>query len=167
MSDTIEYNAVVEVLDVKTALSKYNIDESIQQNILAELSVVADEYAAQLKDKINSGEEESNNVQEEKDKEPRVKKEFILLLSDPEHKITSEHFGWAFQMEEDQNPGELVDKIKMAAGDFNRSKKGQKVPVNSIGETIQNVSSKFFKEYKIYPKHKEPVYICITDNKLV
>lgn len=166
MSDNIEYSAIIEVNDVKDVLEKHNIDESLQQIILADLSLTAEKYSDNLKDNMKPDSSDKNEEEKEKNGEPKVKKDYILLLSDPSEKLTDEYLGWAFQIDEDQNPGELVDKIKMTAGDFNRSKKGQKVPVNTIGETIQNVPSKFFKEYKIYPKHKEPVYICLTNNKL-
>ena len=165
MSDNIEYNAIIEVNDVKDVLEKHNIDENLQQIILADLSQTAEKYADELKENMKP-DNSSNKEDNDKVTEPRIKKDYILLLSDPAEKLSDEYLGWAFQIDEDQNPGELLDKIKMTAGDFNRSKKGQKIPVHTIVETIQNVPAKFFKEYKIYPKHKEPVYICLTNNKL-
>lgn len=166
MLDNIEYSAIIEVNDVKDVLEKHNIDESLQQVILADLSATAEKYADIIKDNMKPEEQLSDNKNNEKNNEPKTKKDYIILLSDPSEKIKDEYLGWSFQIDEDQNPGELVDKIKMTASDFNNSKKGQKIPVNTIGETIQNVPVKFFKEHKIYPKHKEPVYICITNNKL-
>jgi len=168
MNDIIEYTAVIEVKDVEGVLKKHNIDESLQQIILSDLSSIAEKTIENVKSNIT--EENLTNKEEkeeEKNSEPKVKKDYIILVSDPNEKIKDEFIGWCFQIDEDQNPGELVDKIKAAARDFNDSKKGRKVPVNTIGETVQNVPSKFFKEYKIYPKHKEPVYICATNNKLV
>ena len=68
MSDNIEYNAIIEVNDVKDVLEKHNIDENLQQIILADLSQTAEKYADELKENMkpdnssNKGTKYLNNI---------------------------------------------------------------------------------------------------------
>ena len=168
-TEELNLTSVVELTDVSNVLNSFsNIDEETKLKILTELSEKAQAVKSILEDV--SEETKSSTKEEpmeEKEQTPKVKKQWGILLSDPNHTLTQEYMGWCFQMDEDDNIADATDRIIAAAGDFNRSKKGSKNPVGSIGEAIMYVPSKIFKEQKIYIKHKDPVYINVTDNSLV
>jgi len=103
----------------------------------------------------------------EEDKPPPIKKQFVILVSDPEGKLPKDDFvGWVLQIPEEDNVGTTPDRICRAAYDFNDTKKGSLLPVSTIGETLENVPAKHFKEYNTWVKTKEPVLIVRTDNQV-
>jgi len=103
----------------------------------------------------------------EEDKPPPIKKQFVILVSDPEHKLPKDDFvGWVLQIPEEDNVGTAPDRICRAAYDFNDTKKGSLLPVSTIGETLENVPAKHFKEYNTWVKTKEPVLVVRTDNQV-
>ncbi len=100
-------------------------------------------------------------------REPPVKKQFIIVLSDPRGILPDEDFvGWVTQIPENDNPGVTVERIKRSAYEYNISKKGRKYPVRSIGEACEAVGAKFQKEQGISIKTKLPVTVIPTDNVL-
>ena len=52
------------------------------------------------------------------------------------------------------------------ADDFNASKKGRLLPVKTIGEAIENVPAKHFKEAGAWVKTRVPVLVLRTNNEL-
>jgi hypothetical protein len=98
--------------------------------------------------------------------EPKVKKQFVIVVSDPNNIINKDLTGWVMQIPEDEDVTDVVECIKKGAYNFNASKKGQKYPVTSIGQAIANVSNKFFKPYNVSIKTKEPVLVVTTNNIL-
>ena len=105
--------------------------------------------------------------EESADKEPANPKQFVVLVSDPEGKITDDHVAWVLQIEEDESPATTVEKLSLVAAQYNGSKKGSKTPSTSIGETIEAVPAKFFRENNIWKKTAEPVLVIKTDNQLM
>ena len=107
------------------------------------------------------------NQEEEKEKPPRLKRQFVILVSDPEGHIPARDFvGWVVQIPEEDSPATAEERIRRAAYDFNASPRGRKLPVMSIGEACENVTAKFFKEYKVDIKTKIPVQVMISGNEL-
>lgn len=101
------------------------------------------------------------------DTPPRIKQQFVVLVSDPNNTINNVDLtGWVLQIPENESPVTVVDRIKKAAYNFNASNKGQKHPVKTIGEAIESVKTKFHKAYDLKIKTKEPVLVILTDNKL-
>lgn len=100
-------------------------------------------------------------------KEPPVKKQFVIVLSDPRNEVPVDDLvGWVVQLQEMDSPLTTMERIKKSAYEFNNSKKGRKYPVNSIGEACEAVPAKFLKEQNIAIKTKLPVTIVRTDNIL-
>jgi hypothetical protein len=98
---------------------------------------------------------------------PAVKKEFVLLVSDPEGRLPKDDFvGWALQIPENESPATALERIHRAAYEFNTTKKGRLLPVKTIGEAIENVPAKHFKEADVWVKNKTPVLIMKTNNQL-
>lgn len=99
------------------------------------------------------------------DKAPAVKKQFVVVLSDPEGRLPRADFiGWVVQIPESESPASVLDRIHRAAYDFNATKAGRLLPCITIGETLEHVPSRFFKEADAWVKTKAPVLIVPTTN---
>jgi len=106
---------------------------------------------------------------QEGDKEslPAVKKQFVILVSDPENRFPKHDFaGWVLQLPETESPATVQDRIYRAAYDFNASKRGRLLPVKTVGETLENVPSKITKELELWVKTKTPVLVLTCNNDI-
>jgi hypothetical protein len=76
------------------------------------------------------------------------KTQFVVLVSKPApgQVAGKDQVGWVMQIEESASPAVAFDRVVAAANAFNGSKKGKRVPVKTIGETLENVPAKFYKE---------------------
>lgn len=98
---------------------------------------------------------------------PAAKKQFVVILSDPEGKLPKKDLtGWVVQIPESASPFSTLDRVFKGSYDFNASKKGRMLPVKSVGESLESVSRKFFKESELWVKTKLPVAVIVTDNVL-
>ncbi len=98
---------------------------------------------------------------------PAVKKQFCFLVSDPDGKLPAHDFaGWVLQIPENESAATTRERILRAAYDFNTTKKGRLLPVKTMGEAIENVPAKHFKEAQVWVKTKTPVLLLKTDNQL-
>ena len=150
----------VQLDTVKQALEQIVRDEAIVKKVLAaldEATLTIDETSPETTKETPEAEDEGT---------PKVKKQYVILVSDKEGIITKDLVGWVIQIPEDDDVTEVLESIKKGAYNFNASKKGQKYPVSSIGQAIANVSGKFFKPYNVSIKTKEPVYVVTTNNNL-
>jgi hypothetical protein len=103
----------------------------------------------------------------EENKPPPVKKQWVILVSDPEHRLPKDDFvGWVVQIPEDESPVTTQDRLFRGAYDFNASKRGRLLPVTTVGEAVENVPAKHFKEADLWVKTKTPVLILRTDNRI-
>ena len=102
--------------------------------------------------------------------EPKVapiKKQFVVLVADSDGELMDkEMMGWVLQLPEDEPMQSVPAKITRVAKAFNLSKKGRRYPVETVGETCENVPAKIFKEQKLWLKTKTPVLIVPVDNDL-
>lgn len=106
-------------------------------------------------------------AQQDEPKAPQVKKQFVMMVSDPSESLPQKELvGWVFQIPEEDSPALTQEKIVKAAYDFNASPKGQRMPVETVGEACEVVGPKFFKEQNLWVKTKEPVWIIPTNNKI-
>ena len=97
---------------------------------------------------------------------PKIKQQYVIVISDPKKTITEELTGWVVQIPDSESVLTVTDRIKKAAYNYNASKKGQKYPIKTIGEAIESIGSKFFKPYDLKVKTKEAVFVVATDNIL-
>lgn len=103
----------------------------------------------------------------DEERPPAVKKQFVILVSDPDGKLPKHDFvGWVLQIPESESPATTQDRICRGSYDFNASKKGRLLPVKTIGEAIENVPAKHFKEADVWVKTKTPVLVLKTDNEI-
>lgn len=99
-------------------------------------------------------------------KPPAPKKQFVVVVSDPDGLLKVDLTGWVVQIPEDASPASVVDRVMKAAHDFNASKRGRLLPVKSVGEAFESVAARFFRESEVWVKSKMPIYILRTDNRL-
>ncbi len=107
------------------------------------------------------------SASDEGEKAPPVKKQFVLLVSDPLGFLAGHDFaGWVLQIPESEHPATTCERIHRAAYDFNASKKGRLLPVQTIGEACENIPARFFKEADVWVKTKTPVIVVVTNNEI-
>lgn len=99
-------------------------------------------------------------------KPPAPKKQFVVIVSDPEGKLKQDLTGWVVQIPESDSPASVIDRAMQGAHSFNASKKGRLLPVKSLGEAFESVGRKHFAEANLSVKTKMPIYFLRTDNKL-
>ena len=141
----------VSVELIHEVLSNNNLEPETIQKVLQQIE---EQAAAELE-------------AEKANREPPVKKQFVLIVSDPRGTIPDEDYvGWVAQIPEDDSPGTTMEKLIRASYEYNISKKGRKYPVKSVGEACEAVGSRFLKEQDIAIKTKIPVTVIKTDNKI-
>jgi hypothetical protein len=98
---------------------------------------------------------------------PAIKKQFVILVSDPDGRFPKNDFvGWVLQIPDNESPATTQDRIFRSTYDFNTTKKGRLLPVKTVGEAIENVPAKLFKEADVWIKTKTPVLVLTTDNQI-
>jgi hypothetical protein len=103
----------------------------------------------------------------EDEKPPAVKKQFVILISDPENHLPKHDFvGWVLQIPENESVATTQDRIFRSVYDFNTTKKGRLLPVKTVGEALEHVPAKAFKEADVWVKTKTPVLMLRTDNEI-
>lgn len=111
---------------------------------------------------------ESKQKDNDGEKEPAVKKQFVIVVNDPYGKIGETGFeqGWVVQIPEDAAPMEALEKLHKGVYDFNLTPKGRRMPIKTIAEACEFGSAKLYKEHKIWVKTKEPVLALVTNGKI-
>ncbi len=103
----------------------------------------------------------------DEDKPPPVKKQYVLLVSDPRGHLDGKDFtGWVVQIPEEAGVAGTEERLVKAAADFNTSPRGRRLPVKSVAEICEHVPARFLKEQQVWVRTKEPVYVLATANKL-
>ena len=98
---------------------------------------------------------------------PAVKKQFITLIADNDgHLLDQDFASWVIQIPEEANPQSVIHKIHQSAYTYNATPKGSRLPVKSMGETLESVSAKIFKENEVWVKTKIPVLAVSCKNQL-
>lgn len=138
----------IDVNQVAEILKRNDLDPALLRQIIEELNLAA-----------------QPEVDEEKP--PAVKKQFSILVSDPEGKLPSGEFtGWVLQIPEDASVTSGPERIHKAAYEFNTTKKGRMMPAKTLADAIENVPAKHFKEQQVWIKTKTPVFMVTTDNEI-
>ena len=140
-------------IDVNTAaeiLKKNQLDPALLRQVIEEMNLAAQPEGP------------------EGDALPAVKKQFVILASDPDGRLKDvpDFVGWVLQIPEDESIATTQDRIFRGAYDYNASKKGRLHPVKTVGEALEYVPTKFFKEADLWVKSKIPVLVLRTDNAI-
>jgi hypothetical protein len=139
----------IDVSKVAEILKKNHIDPAVLRRVVEEMNLAV---------QPDPGEE---------DKPPPVKKQYVIVVSDPEGKLPKGDFtGWVLQIPENVSPATTPDRVFRAAYDFNASKKGRLLPVKTVGDAFENVPAKHYKEAELWVKTKEPVIVLRTNNEI-
>lgn len=97
---------------------------------------------------------------------PKNKWEHIIVLNDPEGKLTADEWtGWVVVQEEGSDAGTILSRLKDAAKDQNESAKRKKSLLQNFGEVFQALKSKFLKNRKLKIKTKEAVRVLTVNGK--
>lgn len=137
------------------------VDIDLVQRVLKDNGVDV-RVAAMILNQIREAAAEDAAVEREKP----VKKEFLVLVSEPEGGLPKDLVGWVVQYPEDGDPRDVSDKIVEVAGTFNGSPKGKRVPVTSFGDACQSLPSKLLKERDVWVKTREPVRVIAVKNSI-
>ncbi len=121
-----------------------------------------------VNDIMNEVEMELKAEEEEKaNRPPPIKKQFSIILSDPEGELSEKDLtGWVVQLPEDDSVTAAPERIIKAAYEFNSTPKGRRMPVQTIGEACEVVTAKLFKEQNVWIKTKIPVLAVTCANKI-
>ncbi len=140
------------------------VDLDIVKLVLEQQTEMDARQVAGILQRIN---QEAEMIAAETPREPPVKKQWVMLVSDPNGELPEKDYvGWVAQIPEDDSPATTEERIHRAAYEFNVTPKGRRMPVESVGEACEVVSTRLFKEQQIWVKTKEPVLIIKTDNKI-
>ena len=141
--------AKIDVNKVAEILKKNHIDPAVLRRVVEEMNLAV---------QPDAGDDE---------KPPAVKKQWVILVSDPDGKMPkTDLVGWVLQIPESESVATTLDRVFRSSYDFNTTKKGQLMPVKTVGESIENVPAKFFKETDVWVKTKTPVLVLKTDNEI-
>ena len=142
--------AKIDIAKVADILRQNQLEPAVMRRILEQMNKITEEAAAN-----------------EDEKPPAQKKQFVILVSDPDGQMPEQELaGWVLQIPEEASPLSLQERVHKAAYDFNATRRGRKLPVETMGEAFESVPTKNFKEVDVTVKTKTPVLVLSTDNKL-
>ncbi len=141
--------AKIDVNKVAEILKRNELDPALLRTIVEEMNLL---------------------VQPEVDEEkpPALKKQWAILISDPEGRLPegNDFVGWVLQVPENESITTTQERIWKGAYDFNTTKKGRLMPAKTVGEALEHIPAKHFKEVGIFVKTKIPVLMLKTDNEI-
>ena len=141
-------SAKVGIDKVAEVLKKNELDPATLRRVIEELNLVVQPDA-------------------DEEKPPAVKKQFVILVSDPDGLLPRTDFaGWVLQTPEDESPALTQERIFRAAYDYNATRKGRLYPCKTVGEALENIPAKHFKEVELWVKTRTPVIVLRTDNEI-
>ena len=140
--------AKVDIELVKMVLTRNEVETRLVADIIKEI-------------------QEETKADADEEKEPPVKKQYVVVVYDPEGELEGKELtGSIVQIPEDESVYTAVEKLHRAGYEFNTTKKGRRMPVKTVGEVCENVPARIAKEQKIWIKHKEPCFLLPTDGLL-
>jgi len=140
----------IEVQRVAEILKHNEVDPKIIRKILEEMNALVQEEA---------GDADAKPIP--------AKKQFAILISDPDGELPKSDFtGWVLQLPESESPATVQERILRATYDYNATRKGRLNPMKTVGEALENVPAKHFKEVDLSVKTKTPVFMLRTDNEI-
>lgn len=140
--------AKIDINKVAEILKKNQVPPSQLRQIVEEMNVLT-------------------KVEADEEKPPPVKKQFVILISDPNGTLPkTDYVGWVLQIPEDESVVTTQDRIFRATYDFIATKKGSLMPPKTVGESIECVPAKDFKKVGLWVKTKIPVLMLKTDNEI-
>jgi hypothetical protein len=141
----------IDIELVAEVLQENDLDKAVVDRIVRQLAKAAEQAADEAA----------------AEREPQVKKQWIIVVSDPHGQIPDEDFvGWVLQIPENDPPGAATDRVIQATHAYHATRKGQKFPAKNFAEACEIVGAKFLKEHNVAVKTRLPVTMLKTDNEL-
>jgi hypothetical protein len=141
--------AKIDVNKVAEILKKNHIDPAVLRRVVEEMNLAVQPDPG------------------DGDQVPPVKKQYIILVSDPAGKMPKADLtGWVLQIPENESPASVEERLLKGVYDYNASKKGRLYPAKTIGDAVENVPGKFFREVELWVKTKTPVLVLRSDNEI-
>lgn len=138
--------AKVEINQVAEILKRNKAEASLLRAVVEEMNLII-------------------RAEAEEEKPPAVKKQHVIIVSDPDGRFPKEDFaGWVVQIPDNDSPVTALERIIRASYEHNATKKGRMLPVKTVGEAMEAVPAKIFKEAEVWVKTKTPVLVLRTDN---
>lgn len=143
--------AKVEIDLVSEVLKNNELEEDLVMKITRELH-------RELEQKL---------ADEESEKEPAVKKQFVVVVHDPDGVLAkTDLVATVVQIPENDSPGTTLDRVHSAAAAYNATRKGRAHPAKSVAEAFEVVGGKQAKSVGLWIKTKLPVSAIRTDGQL-
>lgn len=140
------------------------VDLDIVKYVLEHSEQFDARQVASLIEQINKAQEE---IDADKPKNPPVKKQFVILVSDPNGELPDKDYvGWVAQIPEEDSPATTEERIHKAAYEFNTTPRGRRLPCSTIGEACESVPARLLKEHDIWIKTKEPILVVKSNNAI-
>lgn len=138
----------LEVSKIAEILKKNRLEPALLRRVMEEMNLLTEP---------ETGEE----------KPPAVKKQHVILISDPEGKMPKTDFaGWVLQIPESESVVTTQERIFRGAYDYNASKRGRLYPVKTVGEALESVPAKHFKDADLWVRTKTAVLVLVTPNEI-
>ena len=138
----------IDVNKVAEILKNNEIDPKLLRQIVEEMNILTQAEANE-------------------EKPPAIKKQWAILISDPDGKLPEHDFvGWVVQLPENESVATALERVHRATHEFNTTKKGRLMPAKTVGEAMEHVAAKHFKETNLWVKTKTPVLMIKSDNKI-
>ena len=139
----------IDVNKVAEILKKNHIDPAVLRRVVEEMNLAV---------QPDPGEGEQP---------PPVKKQYAILLSDPDERMPKGDFtGWVLQIPESESPASSQERLLKGTFDYNASKRGALSPAKTVGDALENVPARFFRDVELWVKTKTPVVVLRTDNEI-
>jgi hypothetical protein len=140
------------------------LDPDITKRIIAtERDNIAPEVLARLRQKIDFAASDDEKLT----LNPRITKRLVVLVADPGGKLGDMEFdAWILQIIDGEKPISVRERIQFAAENYNATRKGKVLPALSVGDALEGVPQKFFKEQQLWIITEKPIPVVSTDTKI-
>ncbi len=108
-------------------------------------------------------------AQADKDAKETTKKpknQLVVIAIDKDQQIKEPIVAIVAQIEDGAPPAAALERILEAARVHNASSRGSRKPVSSLGQAVEGVSRKLFKEQRVLLKTRFPVLVIPTVNTI-
>lgn len=104
----------------------------------------------------------------EEEKPPAIKTQLVILISDPDGRLPAgnDFAGWVLSIPENESVMTTEERIRKGVWDFNTTRKGRLMPAHTVGEALEHVPKKHFKEHGLGIKTRVPVLMLTTNNEI-
>jgi hypothetical protein len=139
----------IDVNKVAEILKKNHIDPAVLRRVVEEMNLAVQPDPG------------------DKDAPPPVKKQFAILVSDPNGRLPrGDLTGWVLQIPESESPASIQERVLKGTYDYNASKKGRLYPAKTVGDALEDVPGRYFRDVELWVKTKTPVVVLRTDNEI-